>query len=90
MLRTSRVSLSVASNTFVVPAGVTTLLVSPRSIDGRLFTANNTIHSVVIDRNYNAWAWGYAFNGQLGDNTTGSKSSPVQVVGGYKFVQVSA
>ena len=32
---------------------------------------------------YTAYAWGRATNGQLGDNTTVSKSSPVSVVGGY-------
>ena len=30
-----------------------------------------------------AWAWGYNVFGQLGDNTTSNKNSPVQVVGGF-------
>ena len=38
-----------------------------------------------------AWAWGNNSNGQLGDNTTVSKSSPVSVVGGFTdWIQVSA
>jgi alpha-tubulin suppressor-like RCC1 family protein len=38
-----------------------------------------------------AYAWGGAFYGRLGDNTTVSKSSPVTVVGGITaWSQVSA
>ena len=32
---------------------------------------------------YSIYSWGRATNGQLGDNTTVSKSSPVSVVGGF-------
>ena len=31
------------------------------------------------------WAWGYNSSGQLGDDTTGNKSSPIQVVGNHSF-----
>jgi alpha-tubulin suppressor-like RCC1 family protein len=37
------------------------------------------------------WAWGFNSNGQLGDNTQISKSSPVSVVGGFTdWTQASA
>ena len=37
------------------------------------------------------WTWGYNSNGQLGDNTTIAKSSPVQTIaGGTNWKQVSA
>lgn len=36
------------------------------------------------------WAWGLNTNGQLGDNSTTDKSSPVQVAGGHLFVEISA
>ena len=48
-------------------------------------------HSLAIRANGTAWAWGKNIYGELGDNTTVAKSSPVSVVGGYTdWVQVSA
>ena len=48
-------------------------------------------HSAAIRANGTAYAWGYNFQGQLGDNTTVAKSSPVLVVGGFTdWVQISA
>jgi len=35
------------------------------------------------------WAWGYNIYGQIGDNTQINRSSPVSVVGGHSFVQVT-
>ena len=51
---------------------------------GMLFT-------LAVRQNGTAWAWGFNSNGQLGDNTTAAKSSPVSVVGGFTdWCQVSA
>lgn len=47
--------------------------------------------SAGIRANGTAWTWGNNSSGQLGDNTTISKSSPVSVVGGFTdWVQISA
>jgi alpha-tubulin suppressor-like RCC1 family protein len=47
-------------------------------------------HSLGVRSNGTAWAWGRSTSGQLGDNTTISRSSPVSVVGGFTdWVQVS-
>jgi alpha-tubulin suppressor-like RCC1 family protein len=40
-------------------------------------------HSVAIRTNGTAWGWGSDVRGQLGDNTTVNRSSPVSVVGGF-------
>jgi len=48
-------------------------------------------HSLGLRQNGSAWAWGCNTCGQLGDNTTVSRSSPVSVVGGFTdWCQVSA
>jgi alpha-tubulin suppressor-like RCC1 family protein len=48
-------------------------------------------HSVGLRANGTAWAWGYNTNGQLGDGTVSSRTSPVSVVGGFTdWVQVNA
>jgi alpha-tubulin suppressor-like RCC1 family protein len=48
-------------------------------------------HSLGVRTNGTAWAWGSNGPGQLGDNTTVAKSSPVSVVGGFTdWCQVSA
>ena len=48
-------------------------------------------HSVGVRANGSAWAWGYNSQGQLGDNNTTSRSSPVSVVGGFTdWTQLSA
>jgi alpha-tubulin suppressor-like RCC1 family protein len=46
-------------------------------------------HTAAIRANGVAWAWGYNNVGQLGDNTTTNRSSPVSVVGGFTdWVQI--
>jgi alpha-tubulin suppressor-like RCC1 family protein len=48
-------------------------------------------HSIGLRANGTAWAWGRNLNGQLGDNTTTNRSSPVSVVGSFTdWIQVSA
>jgi alpha-tubulin suppressor-like RCC1 family protein len=48
-------------------------------------------HSLGVRINEIAWAWGNNCDGQLGDNTTTNRSSPVSVVGGFTdWCQVSA
>jgi alpha-tubulin suppressor-like RCC1 family protein len=39
--------------------------------------------------NGTAWMWGWNNVGQLGINAAGNKSSPVSVVGGHSFIQIS-
>jgi alpha-tubulin suppressor-like RCC1 family protein len=47
-------------------------------------------HSLAIDKNGRAWAWGYNEYGQLGDNTIVSKLTPVSVLGAVKtFCQIA-
>ena len=51
----------------------------------------NTHHTTAIRANGTAWAWGQNNFGQLGDNSTTNRSSPVSVVGGFTdWVQISA
>jgi alpha-tubulin suppressor-like RCC1 family protein len=40
-------------------------------------------HTAAIRTSGSAWTWGSNLFGQLGDNTTSNKSSPVSVVGGF-------
>ena len=42
-----------------------------------------------IQDNGTLWTWGYNNSGALGDGTTSNRSSPVTVVGGFKWKQVS-
>ncbi len=48
-------------------------------------------HSLGVRANGTLWAWGYNFRGQLGDDTSILRSSPVSVVGGFTdWISVSA
>ncbi|GAA2758957.1 cell wall anchor protein [Actinopolymorpha rutila] len=52
-------------------------------------------HTLALDTNGRMWAWGNNFYGQLGDGTTATRTSPVQVTdgampSGTKLVAVSA
>jgi alpha-tubulin suppressor-like RCC1 family protein len=39
-------------------------------------------HNLALDTNNNVWSWGYNGNGQLGNNSTTSSNTPVQVLSG--------
>ena len=48
-------------------------------------------HTAAVRRGGSAWAWGRGDSGQLGDNNSLSRSSPVSVVGGFSdWCQISA
>jgi len=48
-------------------------------------------HTAAVRANGTAWAWGFNGSGQLGDESTTSRLSPVSVVGGFTdWVQISA
>lgn len=48
-------------------------------------------HTAAIRANGTAWTWGYGTNGELGNNSFITRSSPVSVVGGFTdWVQISA
>lgn len=49
------------------------------------------LHSLAIDKNGRAWAWGDNSNGRLGDNTLVSKRTPISVLGAVKtFCKIAA
>ena len=55
------------------------------------------LHSLALGSDGNAWAWGYNYYGQLGDNSTNNKSAPVPVsfnlalaITGVRFDQTPA
>ena len=65
-----------------------TLRCTPVSVVGATKTfceirAGN-IHTVAIDKNGRAWAWGNNSQGQLGDNSITNKSTPISVAGATK------
>src|SRR6185503_6903372 len=47
-------------------------------------------HSCALATNGAAYCWGYNGAGQLGDNTTTNRATPVPVVGGVAFASISA
>lgn len=76
---------------FKVPAGVKFLKINPvqKTSYGRTIAAGSS-NSCALSVDRSVWAWGNNANGQLGDGTTASKSSPVAVIGGHSFVEISA
>ena len=71
---------------------------TPLSICGTIRTfcqisggGNGGTHSLAIDKDGRAWAWGGNANGQLGDQSTASKFTPVCVCGTIRtFCKISA
>jgi alpha-tubulin suppressor-like RCC1 family protein len=54
-------------------------------------SAGTANFSLAVRQNGTAWGWGIGTFGRLGDNSTVTKSSPVQVVGGFcDWCQISA
>ncbi|MBN2128069.1 MAG: hypothetical protein JW741_01175, partial [Sedimentisphaerales bacterium] len=51
-------------------------------LTGMTAVAAGSSHSLAIRNDGTVWAWGYNYNGQLGDGTTTDRSAPVQVVDG--------
>ena len=47
-------------------------------------------HSAAIDSEGNLWTWGYNGYGELGDNSTTTRTSPVKVKEGTSFKKVSS
>lgn len=52
------------------------------------YNLDNVFH-VGLDINGKAWSWGSNYGGQLGDNTTTDRHSPVLVVGDISFVDIA-
>jgi alpha-tubulin suppressor-like RCC1 family protein len=53
--------------------------------------AAGSSHTIAIDKNGQAWAWGVNVSGTLGDNTIVSRRTPVSVLGATKtFCQIAA
>ena len=52
--------------------------------------SSRRIHSLGLKSDGTLWAWGYNGYGQLGDGTTVSKTSPVQVGTDTKWVTIAA
>ena len=69
---------------------------SPVAVIGsHLFTqvaagGNTNGLSIGLKVDGSAWTWGHNVNGNLGDGTVTSRSSPVAVVGAHSFVYISA
>jgi alpha-tubulin suppressor-like RCC1 family protein len=56
----------------------------------QISTGNSSSFSLAIDKNGRVWAWGFNNQGQLGDNSIGSKRTPVSVLGAVKtFCKIS-
>jgi len=48
------------------------------------------MYTLAIDKNGKAWGWGTNLYGELGDNSTVGKSTPIAVCGAHTFCHISA
>lgn len=55
----------------------------------KFFSDNNDDFIIALDTTGTAYGWGANGSGWLGDGTTTSRNSPVLVVGGHKFKQIT-
>ena len=47
-------------------------------------------HSMVLKKDGSVWAWGKNTDGQLGDGSSTSKSTPVQISGISQMIMIAA
>jgi alpha-tubulin suppressor-like RCC1 family protein len=65
---------------------------SPVSVAGGhsfISISADRLNSAGLKSDGSAWTWGYAANGQLGNNATTNRSSPASVVGAHNFVSIN-
>jgi alpha-tubulin suppressor-like RCC1 family protein len=83
-----------SSNFFGLPNTFTPLSICGSNKTFCLISAggnNSGSHTIAIDKNGRAWGWGFNGGGQLGDNSTTSRRTPVSVLGAIKtFCRISA
>lgn len=72
----------------------TTIRSSPVSVVGNhsfyILSAGDGAHVVTVKTDGTCWAWGSNTGGEIGDNSTTNRSSPVSVVGAHSFIFVSS
>ena len=64
--------------------------VAVASFNRRSDMVTDSSHTLTLDSDGYCYAVGKNNAGQLGDNTTTSRSSPISVIGGKKFIQIAA
>jgi alpha-tubulin suppressor-like RCC1 family protein len=83
------------NNSGEIGDNTTTSQLTPVSVLGAVKTfcgiAAGYSHSAAIDKNGKIWTWGSSLRGELGDNTTVSKFTPVSILGATKtFCKITA
>lgn len=82
-----------ADNILNLPDGFWEDLPAPSKTGQNMFDGKisaSASHSLYIDPVGSLWAWGYNSYGQLGDRTTTTRTTPVQIMEGTAFTTVSA